>query len=140
MSKAPGLSDFEGVWTLTRRIEDRLAGAEAALDGQASFSPAGDGLRYEEQGVLRHGDQPPLDARRSYFWREVEGRIEVLFDDGRPFHQIAADKLMPDDLHHCAPDMYHVSYDFSKWPKWRAIWRVQGPRKDYRSVSDYRRV
>jgi len=26
--------------------------------------------------------------------------------------------------------MYHVAYDFSRWPEWQSEWRVKGPRKD----------
>jgi len=32
-----------------------------------------------------------------------------------------------------------VTYDFRKYPQWRAEWRVEGPKKDYRMVTTYRR-
>ena len=48
---------------------------------------------------------------------------------------------MPDALHHCDPDMYNVSYDFTRWSQrkkqWRSVWTVLGPRKDYKMLSSY---
>lgn len=140
MTTTPALEAFEGDWILARRIDDRLAGSEGRLEGRTSFTPDGDGLLYHEVGLLTLGDRPPMEASRRYFWRSSGDGIAVFFDDGRQFHQIVPDKLMPNDLHHCAPDMYHVTYDFRTWPDWSASWRVQGPRKDYKSVSFYRRA
>jgi len=42
--------------------------------------------------------------------------------------------------HWCDPDQYDGQYDFSRWPEWRCIWQVRGPRKDYRMTSLYCRV
>ncbi len=140
MHTAPALEAFEGDWTLARQINDRQGVADGRLEGRASFTADGDGLLYHEKGLLTLGDQPPMEASRRYFWRTSGDGIDVFFDDGRQFHRIAPDKLMPDDLHHCAPDMYHVTYDFRAWPDWSASWRVQGPRKDYQSVSQYSRA
>ncbi len=141
--KALKLTDFEGEWHLERRIEDSRVGQSGQLIGLATFAPVNDEpglLKYSEKGTLRMQDQPPLDATRSYFWQQTEAGIDVMFEDRRPFHQIAADRSMPDDTHHCAPDLYHVSYSFVKWPDWQAMWRVVGPKKDYRMLSRYRRA
>ena len=93
-------------------------------------------MHYVETGLLRLGDQPPMNAERRYFWREgTGGVIEVLFDDGRAFHRI--DPADPTDRHWCDPDTYDVTYDFGAWPNWSSTWRVRGPRKDYEMVSHY---
>jgi hypothetical protein len=131
------LEDFAGRWRLTRRIADALAGAEGRLEGWAEFRPVSGGLVCEEKGLLSYGGGPPLQASRSYLWRaEAPGRIAVSFEDGRPFHVFALGPAA-EAAHDCAPDRYHVAYDFSRWPAWRAVWTVTGPRKDYVSVSEY---
>lgn len=141
MHRLKGLDQFEGTWRLERQIEDRKSGIEGHLQGQATMTATEPGvLEYEEKGELVYGEQAPMAAERRYTWRAGEGEINVFFEDGRPFHTIALDRLMPDDNHHCDPDFYHVSYDFTDWPVWRAIWRVVGPKKNYRMVSTYTRM
>lgn len=135
------LSDFEGVWQLSRRIEDRRAGLTGWLEGEARFNAGQGGLVLTETGCLRYGDGAPMLAERRYLWREQPGGIAVFFEDGRPFHRISADA--PEARHDCPPDLYHVRYDFStwpdSWPDWRAVWQVTGPRKDYVMDSRYSR-
>lgn len=142
MSRAPkDLMDFEGRWGLFRTIEDRLGGRDGTLTGHVTLAPDGpDALVYEEEGQLTIADQPALTARRIYRWaRAPGGRIEVTFEDGRAFHDFSLERTMPEASHWCDPDMYHVTYDFTRWPRWSSEWRVQGPRKNYRMSSQYRR-
>ncbi|MEP3345455.1 MAG: DUF6314 family protein [Litoreibacter sp.] len=140
-----GLDQFEGKWKLARVIEDRRNGFEGRFSGYATFTRSGPlELQYVEEGELVYGKQPAMIATRRYTWRGFEGedagKIAVEFEDGRPFHNIALDRLMPDDDHHCDPDYYQVSYDFMHWPKWETDWRVLGPSKDYRMSSQYMRA
>ena len=143
MSKGPqDLWDFEGEWSLHRTIEDRLSGKSGELTGKVAMK-RGDvaGLIYREEGQLRYGDEPPLTASRIYHWNEGKaGRIEVLFQDGRSFHDFSLDRTMPEASHFCDPDMYYVTYDLSRWPEWSSAWRVVGPRKNYRMQSRYLRA
>ncbi|MBK5932503.1 hypothetical protein C8N32_1366 [Rhodovulum imhoffii] len=132
------LENFEGLWRLTRKIDDTLTGQCAVLEGQASFTVVPGGLRYEEEGTLRWPGQPPMMARRVYLWHAVPGRIDVCFADGRFFHSIAPGAT-PEASHDCPPDFYHVRYDFSRWPDWSAVWDVHGPRKTYAMRSLYSR-
>jgi hypothetical protein len=78
--------------------------------------------------VLIFGNAPPLQASRSYLWRQDGAALAVAFDDGRPFHRLGPGQLA--DRHLCAPDIYDVAYEFCRWPDWTQIWRVRGPRKD----------
>ncbi len=137
------LVDFEGRWHLTRRIEDARAGSTGSFEGIASFTPDDDGLIYEEVGELRLPQGPngrsSFQATRRYLWRAEEDGLLVLFDDGRDFHRIGLVGDAATGFHHCPPDDYEVSYNFARWPDWRAIWRVSGPRKDYMMITDYRR-
>lgn len=135
-----GLAEFEGAWLLNRVITDLRASAEGHMQGRAVFEAQGvDRLLYEESGTLNYATQPPMAATRRYIWQEAGEGINVLFEDGRAFHTIDLDRSMPDANHHCDPDLYHVSYDFSRWPDWSSTWRVVGPKKDYRMVSEYTR-
>ncbi|MEL6520199.1 MAG: DUF6314 family protein [Pseudomonadota bacterium] len=147
MSKKPqDLLDFEGTWRLERVIEDRRQKSSSTLIGSATLtrcekdsSPElSDRLRYAEEGELKIADQPPLTASRTYYWtRGQDAQIAVTFDAGEEFHAFSLNRTMPEASHLCPPDMYYVTYDFGKWPRWSAEWRVQGPRKSYRMRSDY---
>lgn len=143
MTGLPKLNTFEGRWQVSRVIEDRRAQSEGRFEGSALFTPhAGTPgvLDYFETGEMSFAGQPSMAASRAYLWQQAPSGIAVMFDDGRPFHVIEDVGAAPDAVHHCDPDLYHVSYDFSGWAaSWRAVWRVQGPRKNYRMVSEYRR-
>ena len=89
--------------------------------------------------MLTMGTAAPMQAERAYLWREAGAKIEVLFADGRPFHEFAPGH-MDDATHYCDPDVYRVEYEFADWPEWRAVWRVAGPRKAYEMTSRYSRV
>lgn len=131
-----GLAGFEGLWQLSRRIDDRRAGQELRLEGTLRFTPDGPGrLRCEERGRLELPGRAPAETTRELIWQEAPGGIEVLYSDGRFFH------LMPlaggPVRHDCAPDLYEGDYDFSAWPRWRLSWQVRGPRKDYTMISEH---
>ena len=107
------------------------------MTGVAVLSRDGDGLMYRETGDLQLGEMSPIRAERSYLWRPGGvGRVTVAFADGRPFHDIALIPR-PEAEHFCDPDQYSVRYDFGDWPRWTAVWRVKGPRKDYRMTTRY---
>lgn len=140
-----GITDFEGVWRMERQIDDRFgaqlghfagtaelrAPAEAEKDGQGTWN-------WVENGYLTLAEEAPVFATRSYLWRPMPPRIEVFFEDGRPFHAFAPSGQVT-AAHWCDPDDYRVEYDFSGWPEWHATWRVRGPHKDYEMISRYRR-
>ncbi|WP_371224312.1 DUF6314 family protein [Roseovarius sp. 2305UL8-3] len=131
------LLDFEGAWVLEKRmVHDNAPNAE--FRGSARFIPDGDGLFYEEKGLIKVEGQRPVSAQRVYLWREAEGgRIEVLFEDGSAFHSFDRETL--EDTHWCDPDTYKVKYTFDIWPEWMVRWDVSGPNKSYRMVCTYRR-
>lgn len=131
-----GLADFIGAYDVSRVIEDARAGGESRFEGQAVISPDRDGAIYRETGDLILNDQR-FQADRSYLWRAQGGRIEVLFEDGRPFHDFDPQIGGQATEHLCGDDMYRGGYDFSQWSCWAVTWDVKGPRKDYRSVTWY---
>lgn len=129
------LAYLEGRWRLERRIEDRRAGIVGRFDGTCDWVPDGQGLRQVEEGVLQYGTAAPMRASRVYLWRAEEDGLAVLFEDGRPFHRLGADRVA--DRHHCPPDIYDVRYDFGDWPQWMQEWTVTGPRKDATLTSRF---
>ncbi len=134
-----GPADFVGQWRLTRQIDDRRAGATGHMEGQATFTPIGHALRYFEEGQLRLGDGPMLEAQRIYLWDFDGEEVAMRFEDGRAFHRFRPAGLSPGTEHPCGDDLYRVEYDFTAWPIWSATWEVSGPRKDYTFVSRYSR-
>lgn len=139
MGESPSLWSFEGDWTLDKVIEE-ISGATGTFTGSARFSRQGNSLLYEEKGMLvPPGSETRVEATRRYLWREENGWIAVSFEDGRPFHSMPIGVADPETTFLCDPDRYQASYDFSAWPDWTAVWRVKGPRKDYRMTVSYRR-
>jgi hypothetical protein len=134
------LSDFEGAWHLVRTIRDLRGGPDGRFEGHAILGPSGNGLSYMEEGSLLLEGQAAVTASRRYFWRvDDAGRIAVDFADGRPFHSFSLGEVAEAE-HWCDPDSYRVTYRLCGWPNWQTEWRVQGPRKDYRLLSRYRRA
>ena len=133
------LSDFKGRWRMTRRIEQAEAGGTGVFDGVAVFTFVNAALAYEEAGELRLPAQSGMAATRRYLWRAAGDGVDVCFEDGSDFHHINLHEQVATAWHECHPDRYEVSYNFTHWPDWRAIWRVVGPAKDYTMITDYRR-
>lgn len=139
------LEDFTGDWLLSREIA-QADGSIARFEGRACFAPDAQGLAYHEEGVLHLPGQAPIRGSRAYLWRSGPEGIRVLFADGRPFHDFLPQGAPAEGAHNaveashwCDPDDYRVRYDFSGWPRWRSVWRVRGPRKDYEMTSHYSR-
>lgn len=133
----PRLDDFLGDWRLRRRIADLRTGETGRLSGRVCFTATSGGAIQHEEGTLRLPGRPPLTATRRYLWAEAPGRLVLSFADGRPFHDFAADAPEPEAEHPCGADLYRVRYDFRRWPRWRAVWRIRGPRKDLVIVSAF---
>ena len=126
------LADFEGQYELVRQITHATA-APASFAGTAEWSRDGDGLQYVESGLLTIEGHAPMASERRYFWAPD---LRVYFDDGRFFHQVPA--TGGETTHWCDPDHYDATYDFGEWPRFRVVWRVKGPAKDYTMRSEYR--
>ena len=133
--QAVRLKDFEGAWAIDRRVENAV-GPDARFAGVARFVPGEGGLVLTEEGEMTVPGLTPMRATRRYLWREAAEGIDVFFDDGRYFHHIGTGSVV-EAAHDCAPDVYRVSYDFTGWPRWQAVWQVSGPRKAYRMTSVY---
>lgn len=135
-----GPRDFEGEWQITRDITDRKAGQTWRLEGRAVLEAQGDDrLLYTESGTLRFGDGTPMAATRRYLWQFTPEGVKMLFEDGKPFHSFVPEGYVTGSEHPCGEDVYRVRYDFIPWPRWRSVWLVTGPRKDYTSITEFTR-
>jgi len=124
-------TDLIGNWRARREIEDRRAGTRAYFTGVAVFAPTEAGCTYRETGRLHLPDGSAMEARRCYLWRfYTDGRVEILFEDGRPFHVL--DPSDPGRLlvHPCGQDCYEGRYTVEGPHAWVTTWRVTGPAKD----------
>ena len=133
MSRLPDrrLSDFEGRFHLARKITP-AGDPPATFTGTALWRPRDDGLEYLETGLLTIEGHAPMTSERRYFWGPD---LRVYFDDGRFFHQVPP--AGGSASHWCDPDQYDATYHFDDWPRFRVIWQVKGPAKEYTMVSDY---
>lgn len=119
---------FRGRWGMQRvilSVPDRVVGE---FWGEAQFAEDSDGLTCTEAGVLRFEGHDYQSGRVLLFRFPKPGRVEVLFEDGRPFHEF--DAARGEAEHICAPDVYRVNYRFEA-DRWETRWDVQGPQKDY---------
>lgn len=132
---ADPLTPFLGLWLLRREIDDRHGGMRLAFAGTLRVERTPGGAVAAEEGVLTAPGRPPIQATRRTLWRAAGGRIEVLFEDGRPFHVFDPGRTSSEVRHDCGADLYRGRYDFAGWPEWRLIWRVTGPRKDWISET-----
>lgn len=132
-----GPAYFAGQWQMFRIIENVNEGVIGEFWGEAQFLADGAGLTCRESGVLRfRGDD--FHANRVSLWRFPGGdKIEVQYEDGRPFHDFVPDN--PKAEHHCGDDAYRVTYAFQNHA-WLSRWEVVGPSKDYVMTSRYRRT
>ena len=128
---------LEGRWSLTREVR-HADGRIDRLEGEAIFQRSGPKLVQDETGLLTVGNQT-LEAKQRYIWEAAGPLLNVYFADLRPFHTVALNARTHKAVHLCPPDRYEVAYDFADWPRWRAVWQVEGPRKDYRMTSKYHR-
>lgn len=133
----PGsLWSLTGVWRLRREIRHG-DGRVDRLNGTATFTKSGPRLLQDEAGWLETAEGR-FQASRRYVWAEAKGRLEMYFEDMRPFHTIPLGDDRPETVHLCPPDRYQVAYDFTGWPEWSTVWTVEGPRKRYVMESRFR--
>lgn len=130
---------FEGPWALSKTIEHYSDAGTATFAGQAEFVRTETALAYEEKGVMRVADMV-LESTQKQNWR-FPGfhQVEIDFADGRFFCGFDLSLDPAHTTHDCPPDFYRGTLRVDAIDRWRLIWRVKGPRKDYMSVAEYSR-
>lgn len=125
---------FHGAWSVRRSIVDLRNGLRSSFEGAATITPD----RFEENGEMLSGGAR-LKSARMYRLAYSDSGVSVRFADARDFVEIGDGALQP-LLHHCGEDIYDGRLAFLTINRWVEIWRVSGPRKDYRSFATYRRA
>jgi len=139
MSGLPSLAVLEGRWQVSRVILHN-DGSKDEFEGEAVFRRSGPRLIQDEEGWLTsERAAAPMKATRRYIWSGSGNRLDVAFEDMRPFHSVPLGIATPGTTYLCPPDRYEVSYDFTDFPTWSSIWNVEGPRKNYRMTSRFKR-
>ena len=139
MAGIPSLAALEGLWTVSRRVQ-HSDGRVDTFEGRADFRRSGGRLVQQEEGIMTPGRAAQgLRATRSYIWSANEGRLDVAFDDMRPFHSVPLGADIHETVHLCDPDRYQVAYDLRDFPTWSTVWTVEGPRKSYVMTSHFTR-
>lgn len=130
---------FTGMWQLTRELRDERANVTARFAGRLDVGADDHGLWLEEQGQWQGAPWGDLPARRVDFWRGQDS-VQVLFEDGRFFHDLTPVMQGAEDVEHlCGDDLYQGSYRFDLPNRWQVTWRVRGPRKHYDTVTVFSR-
>ena len=132
---------FTGLWHIRRDIFDFDSQWSGRFTGQGIFQPTETNRRaYAEEGSLQFAGLHSVKATRRYGYDIVsKSRVEVRFEDGRFFHHFDPAGQEAWAEHLCDADLYEVRYLFDAEDHWRAEWRVEGPRKNYRMVTRYDR-
>lgn len=132
-SAGRSVEDFLGEWMVKRIVLDRAGMGRVVFDGSVII----DRDRFDERGEgLFNGYSS--SATRIYRLQFSPGRAIVLFPDGREFIRLD-ERPVQTVLHHCGNDTYRGRFLFLSPAAWIEIWRVTGPRKNYRSVARYQR-
>ncbi|MEM1297819.1 MAG: DUF6314 family protein [Pseudomonadota bacterium] len=133
-------SYFEGPWQLVRIIENVREGVIGEVWGQAEFVFDGEGLTCLENGVLRFNGHDYHTGRTS-LWRfgdaaDPDERIEVQYEDGRPFHDFLTRDPIALQIREDA--RFEISYEFDRGT-WLSTWEMTGPGQNYQMSTRYRR-
>ena len=129
-------SYFEGPWQFVRIIENVREGVIGEVWGQAEFVFDGQGLTCLENGVLRFNGHDYHTGRVSLWRFEDEERIEVQYEDGRPFHDFLTRD--PIALQIREESRFEITYEFGHGT-WLSRWEMTGPGQNYMMTTRYRR-
>ncbi|MFF7736892.1 DUF6314 family protein [Streptomyces sp. NPDC007984] len=136
------LAYLAGRWRVSRSVRDLASGAEGEFTGTTEFredAEAPGGLLHHESGTfVWQGVARPAE-RTLTFLRGPGGTAQVLFADGRPFHDLDLTSGRHVADHPCSADLYRGEFTVHDPGHWRTVWRVAGPAKDLVLRTDYAR-
>lgn len=133
---------LEGNWQLSRTINDLRLNMPGAMEGQAVIARQenGPGLSYREEGKLRFGDYRETVFRNYDFIFPELHRAQVLFSDGRRFHELDLRQGISEVEHLCGEDIYRGRFRTETADIWQSSWFISGPSKELTLDNRYQRL
>ena len=121
---------------MIRIIENVRDGVIGEVWGEAKFIFDGEGLTCLENGVLRFQGTDYHTGRTSLWRFTKDDRIEVQYEDGRPFHDFLTRN--PISLKIDENARYEIAYDCDR-ETWLSRWHMLGSGASYEMTTRYRR-
>ncbi|GGX87099.1 DUF6314 family protein [Streptomyces hiroshimensis] len=130
-----------GRWTVDRSLADLDTGAGGSFHGTAAFRPSDDGayVLHVEDGELSWGGTVNRAGRTLRLVPGPDGTADVMFADGRPFHDLDLRTGRWTPRHPCGRDLYDGTFTVVSPGEWHVQWRTTGPAKNLLQRSVYRR-
>jgi len=126
-----------GRWQVQRTMLDRAPGSRGNFTGTVAFTS--DSAPGSTPGSLRQSENgtavwPTFTGPAFREYRLVPtgspAAMQVLFDDGRPFHDLDLSQGTWTASHWCTPDTYQVRFSSPSPDRLDYEWDVTGPAKD----------
>ncbi len=130
-----------GQWAVDRTLLDLDTGSSGSFHGTATFRPADDhaGVLHVEDGELSWGGTVNRAGRTLRVLPGPDGTADVMFGDGRPFHDLDLRTGHWTVRHPCGRDLYGGTFTVVSPDEWHVEWRTTGPAKNQLQRSVYRR-
>ncbi|EFA80556.1 hypothetical protein PPL_06495 [Heterostelium album PN500] len=101
-------------------------------------------LRYEEKGLLFKEDGTSCPVTQRYIYCYEHEKINVYFDGNPPTRLLHSLDFVNSALatghHWCPPDNYDATYEFVSSSEFKLTYCVQGPKKNYRMITTFKRA
>jgi hypothetical protein len=129
---------LEHSWSFHRHIIHHHTGQVANVNGTVLWNLASNlnpvsTLQYCETGLIHIGTYTGY-AKQTYYYTFISDRLaEVYFSDNRFFYTLDLTTSHCDIQHPCGQDTYNGTVEAISQSRYRQIWRVTGPYKDYTS-------
>ncbi|MYW01750.1 DUF6314 family protein [Streptomyces sp. SID3343] len=129
-----------GHWSIDRIVVDERTGDRGSFTGTAEFRRVDDELLELESGEFVWGGVANPASRTHRLVPRADGTADVLFGDGKPFHDLDLRTGRWSTRHPCAADLYDGEFTVVSHDEWHLRWRVAGPAKTQLLTSVYRRI
>ena len=131
-----------GAWTYDREFDNGNSGIGSVNFIENKFY----GLEYSELGTLKLVNGTVLTAKRKYYFNTTENNLEIyFFETPKILFQgielkIKGENIIGKATHRCGDDFYDSEYIFKTNSTFKIKHKVVGPKKNYVSKTNYRKV
>ncbi len=145
---------FEGKWNVVRHCEERSDEAihelncdcrvepkallAMTISGYASFIlSSSNKLLYSEELDLQNSN---WYQKYQYKYQPEENKIIKYFSNGDYFYDLILGKNTVKGWHKCLEDCYESEYKFLNENEMQITYKINGPQKNYKIITNYRRI